>query len=65
VTAKDIKEKGKISYDEVVNVMSKNSNLDITTAKRRTQTIFRWFKWIEKNLGIIQVKKKTIFNIST
>ncbi|MEM3648895.1 MAG: AAA-associated domain-containing protein, partial [Thermoproteota archaeon] len=50
-----------VSYDEVRNIINQKSKLRGATVKRRTQTIFKWFKWIQQTTGIINVKEKEVW----
>lgn len=50
----------KISFSEISNIIVNKSKCNRTTANRRSRTIVSWFKWIQKNLGIVEVKKKMI-----
>ncbi|HET7149167.1 MAG TPA: hypothetical protein VFI73_11785 [Candidatus Nitrosopolaris sp.] len=44
-----------IRRQHIVGMLKKNSNLTGSTLGRRAQTIISWFKWIRKNLGIVEV----------
>jgi len=50
-----------VSYDEVTNIIKQKSRLRSTTLLRRTQTIFKWFKWIQQATGIVNVRGKEIW----
>ena len=51
---------GQITEDEVVRLIERNTKYNITTSRRRAQTIKSWFKWIQETLGIVEVKGKII-----
>ena len=49
--------------DDIINLLSKKSDLHGSTIARRTRTILSWFRWIEKNTGYVRVTdEKTIIN---
>lgn len=49
-----------ISRSEVIDIIRQRSKLGGTTLPRRTQTIFKWFEWIQRTLGIVVVRKNEI-----
>jgi hypothetical protein len=49
-----------ISLDEIADVIGKNTKYNRTTSRRRAQTVISWFKWMEKTLGIVKVRKNTV-----
>ena len=51
---------GQITEDEIVKIIEKNTKYNITTSRRRAQTIKSWFKWVQETLGIVEVKGKSI-----
>jgi hypothetical protein len=53
-----IEREKKITKQEIVSVIKKNSQLTGSTLTRRAQTILSWFKWIRNNIGIVEVDSK-------
>ncbi|MFQ5976435.1 MAG: AAA-associated domain-containing protein, partial [Candidatus Hydrothermarchaeales archaeon] len=51
---------GQITEDRIVKIIEKNTKYNITTSRRRAQTIKSWFKWMQDTLGIVTVKNKSI-----
>lgn len=45
----------KVTKQEIVSTIRKNSQLTGSTLTRRAQTIISWFKWIRNNIGIVEV----------
>jgi hypothetical protein len=49
--------------DDIINLITKKSNLHGSTILRRTRTIISWFIWLEKNTGYVKViDRKIIVN---
>jgi hypothetical protein len=48
----------KVTREEIISIIKKNSQLTGSTLPRRAQTIVSWFKWIRSNIGIVQVDEK-------
>ena len=46
--------------NEIVEILKENSDLTGSTLLRRTQTIFAWFKWIQHNVGLVEVSKDKV-----
>jgi hypothetical protein len=49
-----------VTKNEVVDILKDNSELTGSTLLRRTQTIFAWFKWIQRNVGLVEVSKENV-----
>ena len=49
-----------ILFDEIVSFIIEETGLSETTARRRTQTLFSWFRWIEEKIGIFIITKKKL-----
>lgn len=45
---------------QVVDILRDNSDLTGSTLLRRSQTIFAWFKWIQRNVGLVEVSKEKV-----
>ncbi|MCA9793021.1 MAG: hypothetical protein KC910_14535 [Candidatus Eremiobacteraeota bacterium] len=45
-----------LGRDEVVRLVQRSAQLSASTAKRRCQTLFRWFGWLEKTMGFVRVE---------
>ncbi len=45
----------KVTREEIMSIIKKNSQLTGSTLPRRGQTIVSWFKWIRSNIGIVDV----------
>ncbi|MGE0488279.1 MAG: hypothetical protein AB7S38_03580 [Vulcanimicrobiota bacterium] len=41
--------------DEMVSLVQRVAQLSLSTARRRCQTLLRWFGWLEKTLGFVRV----------
>ncbi len=50
----------RITKAEVASIIERISHLSGTTPARRAQTVFAWFRWIEKRLGIVRVGPQVI-----
>jgi hypothetical protein len=49
--------------EDIINLITKKSNLHGSTILRRTRTIISWFIWLEKNTGYVKViERKVIVN---
>lgn len=46
--------------NEIVEILKENSDLTGSTLLRRTQTIIAWFKWIQRNVGLVEVSKDRV-----
>jgi hypothetical protein len=59
-----IDENKKVTEADIIELIKKKTNLTGSTPKRRAQTMISWFKWIQGNIGIVEVniekKIKTI-----
>ena len=44
-----------VSRKDIATLLRMVSHLDQTTIDRRTQTLMSWLKWLQTNLGIIEV----------
>lgn len=49
-----------ISKEDIAEIIAENSHLTGSTPKRRARTIISWFRWISKNVGIVEVDKQKI-----
>ncbi len=44
-----------LSREQADQVIQSSTGLSCSTTRRRRQTVFRWFSWLEKALGIVKV----------
>jgi hypothetical protein len=53
-----------ISKQEIIGLLRKKSDLTGDTLLRRARTIVSWFRWIQTNLGIVEVDRNKNIRIS-
>jgi len=49
-----------LNIEDIVTLIINQTGLSEATARRRTRTLCKWFKWIEVKVGGIEVKDKSI-----
>ncbi|QLH08922.1 type II restriction enzyme [Candidatus Nitrosotenuis sp. DW1] len=49
-----------VTKNEIVDILKNNSELTGSTLLRRTQTILAWLKWIQRNVGLVEVSKDRV-----
>lgn len=49
-----------VTRDEVMDIIRSKSRLTKSTIPRRTQTIFKWFEWLQRNMGMVIVTRNEI-----
>jgi len=59
-TAESLGKGGKVSKDEISEIIREKSHLSKGTPNRRASTLISWFGWISENLGIIERSNKEI-----
>ena len=53
-----------VSKQEIIGLLRKKSDLTGDTLFRRARTIVSWFRWIQNNLGIVEVDRNKNIRIS-
>ena len=53
-----------VSKQEIIGLLRKKSDLTGDTLFRRARTIVSWFRWIQTNLGIVEVDRNRNIRIS-
>lgn len=54
-------ERGKpVTRNEIIDILRENSSLTGSTLGRRAQTIFAWFRWLQHNVGLVEVSKNKV-----
>lgn len=49
-----------VTRNEIVEILRQNSQLTGSTLGRRAQTILAWFRWMQHNVGLIEVSKDEV-----
>lgn len=49
-----------VTRNDIVEILRENSGLTGSTLGRRAQTILAWFRWIQYNVGLIEVSKDKV-----
>ncbi len=49
-----------VTKTDVVEILRQNSGLTGSTLMRRTQTIFAWLRWVQRNVGLVEVTKDKV-----
>ena len=52
-----------VTREEVMNIIRSKSRLTKTTIPRRTQTVFKWFEWLQRNMGLVTVTRNKIMKM--
>lgn len=49
-----------MTRNAIMEILRQNSDLTGSTLSRRTQTILSWFRWLEHNMGLVEVSRDKV-----